>query len=102
MGFEVAFRELLATDATDTNLGILSGTLVALRALDQLAYTDPLFTRLTSDFSDQEGYLNQTIGTRITTLLPTMVFDPTANGTSGLPNGWSITTAASATDVSVN
>jgi hypothetical protein len=87
-----------ATDA-DT-LGTLSGTLVAMRALQFFKYKLPLTTRITTDFSDTPAFKGQTLNTRKITAASVQSYDATL-GADGRPNGWSTASAATTVDVNV-
>lgn len=91
--------ELTAADNVDANLQTLSGTMVSQRALELFRIKYPFFSRVYTDFSEEPGYLGQTINTRIVVVPPTMDYDPMVNAQTGLPNGWSFVTPPQATDV---
>jgi hypothetical protein len=63
----------------DNSLGTLSGVLVVQRSLDFLKLTFPVLTRISTDFSDKQAKLNQTINTRLRTALTAKTF-VVANG----------------------
>jgi hypothetical protein len=58
-------QALQAGDATDANIGTLSGTVVALKTLELMATSFPVLTRVTTDFSDETVRAGQAITTRI-------------------------------------
>lgn len=64
----------------NNNLGTLVGTLVSQRTLELLKFTFPVLSSIATDFSDQNGKLNQTIGTRTVGIPTVQDYDPV--------NGW--------------
>ncbi|MGA2864693.1 MAG: hypothetical protein ABSF95_09415 [Verrucomicrobiota bacterium] len=94
------FRELplLAADVSDTNLGMLSGTLVAQRTLQLFKLAFPAITRVFTDFSDMPAQFKQTEATRIV-VVPAVQTYNTAADASGRPQGWSTVSTAQTKDV---
>ncbi|MEI7912718.1 MAG: phage protease, partial [Verrucomicrobiota bacterium] len=91
-----------AADFSDSagQVGLLSGTLVIQRSLSLMQYKYPLLSKVTSDFSDAPGLLNQTENTRII-LAPAVQTYSTTLGTDGRPAGWSTASPAQAVDVPI-
>jgi len=96
------FRDmpLKAADVSDTNLGTLSGTLVAQRTLELFKLAFPAITKVYTDFSDTPAQFNQTETTRII-VVPSVQTYSTAADTAGRPAGWSTVTTATTKDVSI-
>jgi hypothetical protein len=91
---------LNAADVTDTNLGALSGTLVAQRCLELFKLQFPVLSRITTDFSDIPAQFRQTVTTRVI-VVPAVQSYSTTPDSSGRPTGWSPVTPAQTTDVSI-
>ncbi len=94
------FRDmpLMAADVTDTNLGTLSGTLVAQRTLQLFKLAFPVISRVFTDFSDTPVQFKQTEATRIV-IVPAVQTYSTAADSSGRPQGWVVQSAAQTKDV---
>ena len=94
------FRDmpLKAADVSDTNLGTLSGTLVAQRTLELFKLSFPAITRVYSDFSDTPAQFKQTEATRIVVVPSVQSYSAVAD-TAGRPTGWSTVNAAVTKDV---
>ena len=91
---DVLDMPLSAADTTDTNLGTLTGTLVAQRTLQLFKYGFPVLNSIATDFSDQPASFNQTIMTRIIGVPAITSYDPTT--------GWgTVTGTPTTTDVSL-
>jgi len=91
-----------AADYSDSsgNVGLLSGSLVIQRSLALMKYEYPVLGKITSDFSDAPGVLNQTENTRIVLKPAVQEYVATA-GSDGRPQGWSTTSPAQTVDVPV-
>jgi len=70
------------------NLGTLAGTLVTQRTLELLKLSFPVLSSISTDFSDQQSRLNQTIDSRIITLPVVQDYDPV----NGWPDSDAVTT----------
>jgi len=94
------FRDmpLRAADATDANLGTLSGTLVAQRTLELFKLSFPAISRIHTDFSEMPAQFRQTEATRIVVTPSVQSYNATADAT-GRPQGWSTVSAAQTKDV---
>lgn len=79
-------KAILAADATDANVGILSGALVAQRALETFRL-NALVRRVTSDFSDEPAVLNQSLDTRSLVTAALLIYN-SAISAQGTPVGW--------------
>lgn len=91
---------LVAADSTDTNLGTLAGTLVAMRTIEDYEQQLVAPEFLTTDYSDVPGQFNQTTTTRIVVTPAVMGYDATL-GADGRPKGYTITTQAQTIDAPV-
>lgn len=91
---------LKAADNSSASLGLLSGTLVLMRALPLLQYQYPILGAITSDFSDAPGLYGQTESTRII-LKPAVQSRSSAVDSAGRPAGWSTVSAAQSVNVAV-
>lgn len=94
-------HEILAADYSDPkgNLGTLSGSLMAQKALEAFKYGVPELARVTTDFSADVGYYGQTEVTRIVVAPQVDTYDATL--VNGRPNGWVSLSAVQTTDVSI-
>lgn len=97
---EILDMPLMAADATDANLGILSGTLVAMRTIED--YEQALIApgMITTDYSDQPAQFGQTTTTRIVVTPAVEEYDPTLDA-AGYPKGWVVSTPAQTIDAPV-
>jgi hypothetical protein len=97
---EVLDAPLMAADNTDGNLGILTGTLVSQRTIEdyEQALIPPQF--LTTDYSDAPAQFGQTSTTRIVVTPAVEEYDATLDA-SGYPIGWTISTPAQTVDAPV-
>lgn len=97
---EVMEMPLSAADSTDANLGTMTGTLVAMRTIED--YEQQLIAPefLTTDYSDVPAQFGQTTVTRIVVTPAVISYDPTL-GADGRPKGYVVTTPAQTVDAPV-
>lgn len=93
---------LEAADYSDpnSNLGVLSGTLVIQRTLQLFKYMFPLISRVYTDFSDQPGLFKQTETSRIIVVPAVQTYNATL-GSDGRPLGWTTASPAQTKDVNI-
>jgi hypothetical protein len=91
---------LSAADSTDANLGILSGTLVTQRTLEDFKLNLLPSEFISTDFSDQPAQYGQVTNTRIVVVPAVDTYDPTLDA-NGYPVGYKVTTPAITTDAAV-
>ncbi len=89
-----------AADASDTEVGLLAGTLVLQRSLDLMQYEYPILTSVLSDFSAEPGLLNQIEMSRIVLKPAVQTWNP-ATDAAGRPKGWDTVSPAQTADVPV-
>jgi len=97
----MTLKPVLAADVSDTNLGILSGTLVAQRTLELFKLEfGGILMRIATDFSDLPASFKQVEATRIIVVPAVQSYDATLNA-DGEPNGWRTVTAPSTVDATI-
>lgn len=89
-----------AADATDAQVGLLSGTLALQKALDLLQYEYPLLSAISQDFAAEPGLYGQTETTHIVLKPAVQTYNPAADS-AGRPLGWDTVSKAQMVPVSI-
>ncbi len=93
-------QAIKASDNTDANVGLLSGSLTLQRSLPQMKYIFPLLSSISTDFSAEPGVYNQTANTRVVLSLPVEDYDATLDA-NNRPKGFVNAIPGQAIDVPV-